>query len=612
MQPHCAVGMHRLPQKLNAKVEVKMKKLLIYMKKFRKECILAPLFKLLEATFELFVPLIVAAIIDNGIDGKSKSFIINMGLLLLALAAVGLLCSVTAQFFAAKAAIGFCTDLRAALLKKIQSFSYTVLDTLGVSGLITRMTSDINQIQTGVNLSLRLLLRSPFVVFGAMIMAFTIDTRCALIFAGVIVLLCAVVFSIMLASIPKYRKVQAELDSVTGTVRENLVGVRVLRAFCREEEQIRTFDRRSERLLGLQINAGKLSALMNPLTLIIINAAVIILLQSGAIRVDSGSLTQGQVVALYNLMAQILVELIKMANLFITITKSLACADRVAAVMQLDSGANGGNKLPANGSPCGSVEFKNVSFEYKNAGAEALFDISFFAKPGQTVGIIGGTGSGKSTLVNLVPNFYSATKGQVLIDGVNADEYDRAALLSAVSVVPQKAVLFEGTIRSNLLMGNPNASEAELFSALETAQAAEIVRTKPNGIDEPVLRGGSNFSGGQKQRLSIARALVHGGRILILDDSASALDFATDAKLRAAIRKLSPAPTTFIVSQRAASVMFADFIIVLDEGRAVGQGTHEELLRNCAVYREIYASQFPDEAAKLSIPNNTPEGDAAK
>ena len=351
---------------------------------------------------------------------------------------------------------------------------------------------------------------------------------------------------------------------------------------------------------------------MNPLTLIIINAAVIILLQSGAIRVNSGSLTQGQVVALYNLMAQILVELIKMANLFITITKSLACADRVAAVMQLDSGAHGGNKLPANGSPCGSVEFKNVSFEYKNAGAEALFDISFFAKPGQTVGIIGGTGSGKSTLVSLVPNFYSATKGQVLIDGVNADEYDRAALLSAVSVVPQKAVLFEGTIRSNLLMGNPNASEAELFAALETAQAAEIVRTKPNGIDEPVLRGGSNFSGGQKQRLSIARALVHGGRILILDDSASALDFATDAKLRAAIRKLSPAPTTFIVSQRAASVMFADFIIVLDEGRAVGQGTHEELLRNCAVYREIYASQFPDEAAKLSIPNNTPEGDAAK
>ena len=568
-----------------------MKKLLIYMKKFRKECILAPLFKLLEAAFELFVPLIVAAIIDNGIDGKSKSFIINMGLLLLALAAVGLLCSVTAQFFAAKAAIGFCTDLRAALLKKIQSFSYTALDTLGVSGLITRMTSDINQIQTGVNLSLRLLLRSPFVVFGAMVMAFTIDTRCALIFAGVIVLLCAVVFSIMLASIPKYRKVQAELDSVTGTVRENLVGVRVLRAFCREEEQLRTFDSRSGKLLGLQINAGKLSALMNPLTLI---------------------MTQGQVVALYNLMAQILVELIKMANLFITITKSLACADRVAAVMQLDSGAHGGNKLPANGSPCGSVEFKNVSFEYKNAGAEALFDISFFAKPGQTVGIIGGTGSGKSTLVNLVPNFYSATKGQVLIDGVNADEYDRAALLSAVSVVPQKAVLFEGTIRSNLLMGNPNASEAELFAALETAQAAEIVRTKPNGIDEPVLRGGSNFSGGQKQRLSIARALVHGGRILILDDSASALDFATDAKLRAAIRKLSPAPTTFIVSQRAASVMFADFIIVLDEGRAVGQGTHEELLRNCAVYREIYASQFPDEAAKLSVPNNTPEGDAAK
>ena len=335
-------GMHRLPQKLNAKVEVKMKKLLIYMKKFRKECILAPLFKLLEATFELFVPLIVAAIIDNGIDGKSKSFIINMGLLLLTLAAVGLLCSVTAQFFAAKAAIGFCTDLRAALLKKIQSFSYTVLDTLGVSGLITRMTSDINQIQTGVNLSLRLLLRSPFVVFGAMIMAFTIDTRCALIFAGVIVLLCAVVFSIMLASIPKYRKVQAELDSVTGTVRENLVGVRVLRAFCREEDQLRTFDIRSGKLLGLQINAGKLSALLNPLTLIIINAAVIILLQSGAIRVNSGSLTQGQVVALYNLMAQILVELIKMANLFITITKSLACADRVAAVMQLDSGAHGG------------------------------------------------------------------------------------------------------------------------------------------------------------------------------------------------------------------------------------------------------------------------------
>ena len=573
-----------------------MKKLLIYMKKFRKECILAPLFKLLEATFELFVPLIVAAIIDNGIDGKSKSFIINMGLLLPALAAVGLLCSVTAQFFAAKAAIGFCTDLRAALLKKIQSFSYIVLDTLGVSGLITRMTSDINQIQTGVNLSLRLLLRSPFVVFGAMIMAFTIDTRCALIFAGVIVLLCAVVFSIMLASIPKYRKVQAELDSVTGTVRENLVGVRVLRAFCREEEQIRTFDRRSEKLLGLQINAGKLSALMNPLTLIIINAAVIILLQSGAIRVNSGSLTQGQVVALYNLMAQILVELIKMANLFITITKSLACADRVAAVMQLDSGAHGGKKLPANGSPCGSVEFKNVSFEYKNAGAEALFDISFFAKPGQTVGIIGGTGAAKTTLVQLIPRLYDATSGTVKVGGQDVRRYYLAALRDAVGIVLQKNLLFSGTIRDNLRWGDPNADDETLWAACRAACADEFLERMPDGLDTDMGQGGVNVSGGQKQRLCIARTLLKHPKVLIFDDSTSAVDTATEGKIRHALAALTDV-TKLIIAQRITSVMDADMIVILDDGKVHAVGTHKELLANDTIYQEIYASQMKGDDA---------------
>lgn len=569
-----------------------MKKLLVYLREYGRECVLAPLFKMLEASFELFIPLVVASIIDGGILSGDRTHIILMVLLMALLGFVGLASSVTAQFFAAKAAIGFSTRLRHVLMAHIQSLSYTELDTLGTSTLITRMTSDVNQVQTGVNLCLRLLLRSPFVVFGAMVMAFTIDFDCALVFVGVIAVLLVIVFSIMLATIPMYRRVQGQLDSVTATTRENLSGVRVLRAFCKEEAEIEKFSRHSEMLTKMQLSVGRVSAAMNPLTYIVINAAVILLIRTGAVRVNMGSLSQGEVVALYNYMSQILVELIKMANLIIQLTKAWACGDRIASVLDIHSSQQDGAYVPDQGASLGSVEFNDVALQYKNAGAESLSGISFQAQPGQVIGVIGGTGCGKTSLVGLIPRFYDATKGIVRVGGRDVREIRKETLRERVAIVPQKAVLFKGTIRSNLLWGNQNATDEELLEALRTAQALDVVESKPGRLDEPVEQGGRNFSGGQRQRLTIARALVNKPDVLILDDSASALDYATDAALRRAIREMSPRPTTFIVSQRASSVRFADMIIVLDDGKAVGIGTHEQLLENCPVYREIYASQY--------------------
>ena len=559
-----------------------LKKLLVYIKDFRLECVLAPLFKLLEASFELIVPLIMAAIIDKGIPTGDTGFIVRMCLWLVALGGVGLLSSVTAQYFSAKAAIGFSARLRHVLMQHIQTLSYTELDTVGTSTLITRMNSDINQVQTGVNMCLRLLLRSPFVVFGAMIMAFTIDTRCAMIFAGVIVALCIIVFSIMLITIPMYRHVQGQLDSVTATTRENLTGVRVIRAFCKEDAENEKFERKIQLLTRMQLRVGRISAMMNPVTYLVINAAVILLINTGALRVQMGALSQGQVVALYNYMSQILVELIKMANLIITLTKAAACGDRVASVLSVKSTQKDGEKTPALDAPHGSVVFDGVSMSYAGAGTE-------------TVGVIGGTGSGKSTLVNLIPRFYDVTGGRVLVDGMDVRDIRKEELRRRIGVVPQKAMLFKGTIRSNLLWGNADATEADLNDALKVAQALDVVSSKSKGLDEPVEQGGRNFSGGQRQRLTIARALVRKPEILILDDSASALDYATDANLRRAIRQMENPPTTFIVSQRAASVRFADQIIVLDDGHVAGMGTHDELLASCPVYQEIYASQFKKE-----------------
>ena len=575
-----------------------MKKLLVYLKDFKKECVLGPLFKLLEASFELIVPLIVAAIIDRGIPGGDTPYILRMVAWLGILALVGLISAVTAQYFAARAAIGFSAKLRHALMAHIQSLSYTEIDTLTTSTLVTRMTSDVNQVQTGVNLTLRLLLRSPFVVFGAMIMAFTIDAGCALIFAGVIAVLCVIVFGIMLATIPMYRRVQGQLDSVTAATRENLTGVRVIRAFCKEESETEAFNRRNQLLTRMQLAVGRVSAAMNPVTYVVINVAVILLLQAGAIRVNAGSLSQGQVVALYNYMSQILVELVKMANLIILLTKAAACGDRIAGVLAVQPGQQEGTLVPAADAPRGRVIFDHVCLTYQGAGAESLTDVSFTAEPGQIIGIIGGTGSGKTTLVNLIPRFYDATRGRVLVDGLNVNDMKREELRRRIAVVPQKAVLFKGTIRSNLLWGNPEADEEALRRALETAQALDVVAAKPLGLDEPVDQGGRNFSGGQRQRLTIARALVRKPEILILDDSASALDYATDANLRRAIRQMENPPTTFIVSQRAASIRFADLILVLDDGLVVGMGTHEELLASCAVYQEIYASQFEAEEVR--------------
>ena len=575
-----------------------LKKLLVYLQDFKKECVLGPLFKLLEASFELIVPLIVAAIIDRGIPGNDIPYILRMVAWLGILALVGLISAVTAQYFAARAAIGFSAKLRHALMAHIQSLSYTEIDTLTTSTLVTRMTSDVNQVQTGVNLTLRLLLRSPFVVFGAMIMAFTIDAGCALIFAGVIAVLCVIVFGIMLATIPMYRRVQGQLDSVTAATRENLTGVRVIRAFCKEESETGAFNRRNQLLTRMQLAVGRVSAAMNPVTYVVINVAVILLLQAGAIRVNAGSLSQGQVVALYNYMSQILVELVKMANLIITLTKSMACAGRIATVLSVRSSQRDGELIPAADAPRGAVAFEDVSLRYHGAGDDTLQNVTFTAQPGQTIGVIGGTGSGKTSLVNLIPRFYDATEGRVLVDGIDVTKLRKDELRRRIAVVPQKAMLFKGTIRSNLLWGNESATEQDLADALGVAQALDVVASKEKGLDEPVEQGGRNFSGGQRQRLTIARALVRKPEILILDDSASALDYTTDANLRRAIRQMENPPTTFIVSQRAASIRFADLILVLDDGLVVGMGTHEELLASCAVYQEIYASQFEAEEVR--------------
>lgn len=569
-----------------------MKKLLKYMKGFGKECALGPLFKLLEASFELMIPLVVASIVDVGIENGDQSYVVKMCLVMIALGVVGLICSVTAQYFAARAAVGFASRLRHSVMAHILGLSYSQMDTLGTSTMVTRMTSDINQVQNGVNLTLRLLLRSPFVVFGAMVMAFTIDAQAALVFAGVIPVLCLVVFGIMLITMPMYRKVQGNLDGVTAATRQNLTGVRVLRAFCKEESEIRQFEQGTEKLAQSQRRAGRISGLMNPMTFVIVNLAVVILVKVGALKVYEGVLTQGLVIALYNYMSQILVELIKMASLIITMTKAVACGNRIESILEIQPDTIGGD---AQTEFHGKVEFKDVTATYAGAGAPSLSHISFTAQPGQTIGVIGGTGSGKTTLVNLIPGFYGTTGGQVCIDGVDVKELDPKALRNAVGVVPQKAVLFRGTIRENLLWGREDATDEQLWAALATAQATEVVQDKKGALDAPVSQLGANFSGGQKQRLTIARALVRKPAILILDDSASALDYATDARLRRAIRSMENAPTTFIVSQRAASVRFADKILVLDDGELVGCGTHEQLLESCEVYQEIYYSQFPKE-----------------
>ena len=571
-----------------------MKRTLKYMKGYGKECVLGPLFKLLEASFELMIPLAVARIVDVGIGQNDSGYLVRMGLIMAALGIVGLVSAVVAQYFAAKAAVGFAARLRAALMRKILGLSYSQIDSLGTSTMVTRMTSDVDKVQNGVNLTLRLLLRSPFVVFGAMIMAFTIDPKAALVFVGVIGVLCVVVFGIMLITMPMHKKVQSGLDQVTAATRQNLSGVRVLRGFCKESDEIQSFKQRTQTLADGQIAVGRISGLMNPLTLVIVNLAVIVLIYVGAVRVDGGLLTQGLVVALYNYMSQILVELIKMANLIVTITKAIACGHRIGDVLELDT-ASDQQGAPVNIQ--GAVEFSNVSVCYKGAGADSLNAITFSASAGQTIGVIGGTGSGKTTLVNLIPRFYEATEGVVRIDGVDVTQINQAALRSQIGVVPQKAVLFSGTIRENLLWGNENATDEQLWEALRLAQAEDVVKNKPLMLDEPVEQGGTNFSGGQRQRLTIARALVRKPSVLIMDDSASALDYATDAQLRMAIRKMPQPPTTFIVSQRAASVRFADWILVLDDGELVGQGTHEELLAQCPTYQEIYYSQFPKEVA---------------
>lgn len=601
-----------------------MKKLLIYLKDYKKETVLAPLFKMLEATFELFVPLVMAAVIDQGIGSGNVSYVLRMGGVLILLGMIGLVCSITAQYFAAKAAVGFSTKLKHALFSHIQGLSFTEIDTLGTATMITRMTSDVNQVQNGVNMVLRLFLRSPFIVFGAMIMAFTIDVKAAFIFVVTIPLLSVVVFGIMMWTMPLYRKVQAGLDSVLGATRENLTGARVIRAFNKEQEEIDAFETKNSALAHMQLFVGKISALTNPVTYIIINAATIVLLYTGAVRVDEGTITQGQVVALVNYMSQILVELVKLANLIITITKALACANRIQSVFEIESsmvweqklsgtavnagmelsgkrlaaeqGAEQGRHTAAAGivqEPCDQIVFDHVCLTYAGAGAESLTDIDFKVKKGQTVGIIGGTGSGKSSLVNMIPRFYDATKGQVLINGKDVREYGMEELREMIGVVPQKAVLFQGTIRENMQWGKNNATDAEIWQAVETAQAKEFVEKKDGKLDAAIAQAGRNLSGGQRQRLTIARALVGKPQILILDDSASALDYATDASLRQAIRNMEGDMTVFIVSQRASSIQHADQIIVLDDGEMAAIGTHAELLASCEVYQEIYYSQYP-------------------
>lgn len=575
-----------------------MRKLLVYLKDYKKESVLGPLFKLLEASFELIVPLVMAAIIDQGVAFKDKPYILKMCLVLVLLAVIGLVCSITAQYFAAKAAVGFSTGLRHALFEHMEKLSFSEMDTVGTSTLITRMTSDVNQVQNGVNLVLRLFLRSPFIVFGAMIMAFTIDVKAALVFVVAIPLLSVVVFGIMLISIPLYKKVQGALDKVLGITRENLTGARVIRAFNKEEDEIKEFNGHNEMLTAAQVYVGKISALMNPVTYVIVNGAIVALVWIGALRVEGGAITQGEVVALVNYMSQILVELVKLANLIININKSIACGNRIQAVFELessirDTGIPAGKTFGTEKEDGGfAVEFSHVGLTYAGAGDESLTDIHFAVKKGETVGIIGGTGSGKSSVVNLIPRFYEATAGSVLVDGKDVREYSLKELRDKVGVVLQKAVLFKGTIRENLAWGNGSATEQEMSEALRIAQAKEFVETKEGGLDFEIEQGGKNLSGGQRQRLTIARALVKRPEILILDDSASALDFATDAALRRAIREMEGETTVFIVSQRAASIRHADKIVVLDDGVIVGLGTHEELLAGCEVYQEIYYSQF--------------------
>lgn len=570
-----------------------MKQLLVYLKDYKKESILGPLFKLLEASFELIVPLVVASMIDVGIAGSNKGYIVKMCLIMAVLGLIGLICSVTAQFFAAKAAVGFATRLRHGLFAHIQSLSFSQMDQEGTSTLITRMTSDINQVQSGVNLVLRLFLRSPFIVFGAMIMAFTVDVKAALVFVVVIPVLSVIVFGIMLISIPLFKKVQARLDQVLGITRENLTGVRVIRAFGEEEHEIRKFDEGTDALKHMQMVAARFSALMNPLTYVVVNGGLIVLIYVGVIRVETGLLTSGQVVALVNYMSQILVELVKLANLIITVTKAVACGNRIQSILEIPAGMEQGTiKEKEENAISGTVEFDHVSLRYYEGGEEALTDIHFKANKGDVIGVIGGTGSGKSSLVNLIPRFYDVERGSVKVDGRDVREYSLEELRDKIGMVMQKAVLFHGTIRDNLKWGNEEASDDELWEALRIAQAEEFVLKKEKQLDEMIEQEGRNLSGGQKQRLSIARALVKKPEILILDDSASALDYATDASLRKALREMPGETTVFIVSQRASSLMHADTIIVLDDGDVAGMGTHEELLKNCQVYQEIYYSQF--------------------
>ena len=572
----------------------------MYLKDYKKESILAPLFKLLEAFFELLVPLVMANIIDYGISNRNMGYIGKMGLLLLLLGVVGLASSITAQFFAAKAAVGFSTKLRQALFDHIEDLSFTDIDKAGTSTMITRMTSDVNQVQSGINMTLRLFLRSPIIVFGAMIMAFTIDVKCALIFVVAIPLLSIVVFGIILSTIPMYKKVQSRLDQVLGITRENLTGVRVIRAFHQEAKEEERFRENNEALSAMQIFVGKISACMNPVTYVIVNGAIIALIYTGAVQVNIGNLSQGEVVAIINYMNQILVELVKLANLIVTMTKALACAERVASVFDIGAdaayvGAQEQKLADKVDKSAPFLDFKHVSLTYQGAGAPTLQDMNFTVNRGDTVGIIGGTGSGKTSLVNLIPGFYPATEGEILLEGRDIRTMSDEELRGRIGVVPQKAVLFKGTIRSNLQWGKPDATEEEMWKALELAQASEVVDGKPGKLDATVAQNGKNFSGGQRQRLTIARALVRNPEILILDDSASALDYATDAKLRAAIRTLEDKTTTFIVSQRASTIRHADKIIVLDDGEIAGMGTHDELLKDCTVYQEIYYSQYPEQ-----------------
>ena len=575
-----------------------MKALLKYLRGYEKQCVLGPLFKLLEAVFELFVPLVVAQIVDRGIAQADTGYVLKMCLVMITLGIVGLLASVTAQYFSAVAAVGFSTRLRHTVLEHILGLSYSQIDQLGTSTMITRMTSDINQVQNGVNLTLRLLLRSPFVVFGAMIMAFTVDTKAALIFVALIPLLALVVVGIMKLTLPRHKQVQGQLDKVLLRTRENLTGVRVLRAFGRQAEENKAFEQETDELCRMQQRVGKLSSLTNPLTYVLVNGALAVLIYTGAVQVQGGVLTQGAVVALVNYLSQILVELVKLANLIVTISKAIASAGRIESMMDLCSSMQEPSAPQAALATNEHVRFENVSTRYQGAGDESLSGVSFTALRGQTIGVIGGTGSGKSTLVNLIPRFYDASAGSVLVNGVDVKQQSVNELRSRIGIVPQKAVLFKGPIRENLCWGNQNATDDELWQALETAQAAEIVRGKADGLDEMIAQNGRNLSGGQRQRLTIARALVRKPEILILDDSASALDYATDAALRKALRGLPYSATLFIVSQRASSIRHADLILVLDDGELVGSGTHDELMRSCPVYQEIYHSQYPKEAAQ--------------